>query len=54
MTPDPNTRRWRCPGCGYRYSSPLELTAHPTHRCNPAIKRTFTMTPEVDPKEMNP
>ncbi len=54
MTPTPDARRWRCPGCSAVYVSPLELAAAPTHRCNPSIKRTFTMTPEVDPEEMNP
>lgn len=49
MTPTPDTRRWRCPACGYRYVSPLELSANPTHRCNPNVKRIYTMTP--DPEE---
>lgn len=49
MTPTPDTRRWRCPACGYRYVSPLELACPPTHRCNPNVKRTYVMIP--DPEE---
>lgn len=48
MTPDPDTRRWRCPACRYLYVSPIELSCAPTHRCNPNVKRTYVMTPDLE------
>ncbi len=51
VTPTPDTRRWRCPACSAVYVSPLELSANPTHRCNPNVKRTYVMIP--DPEENN-
>jgi len=51
VTPTPDARRWRCPGCSAVYVSPLELACPPTHRCNPNVARVHTMTPDPDPEE---
>lgn len=36
-------QEWKCPNCGYVYSSPIELDYPPTHQCKENVNRIYTM-----------